>query len=248
MPLPDSFFSRPFAHRALHGPGRPENSTEAIAAAIAAGYGIEVDVQLSADAQAMVFHDYGLARLTGVSGTVQTSTAAQLTGHGLLGGASGAPSLPQVLDQVAGRVPLVVEIKDQDGAMGPNVGPLEAQVAQALAAYEGPVAVMSFNPHAVAEMARIAPQIPRGLVSDDYSDEDWPTIPRARRAELRRIPDFDRVGASFISHNQSQLSSPAVAALKARDVPILCWTVRSPEQEAEARKIADQITFEGYAA
>ncbi|MEM1375165.1 MAG: glycerophosphodiester phosphodiesterase family protein [Pseudomonadota bacterium] len=246
--LPDGFFDRPFAHRALHGPGRPENSREAIRAAVAAGYGIEIDVQRSADGVAMVFHDYALERLTGASGTVQTQDAEALAATPLLGGSTGAPPLPEVLEIIGGEVPLAIEIKDQDGAMGPNVGPLEEAVAQALAGYAGPVAVMSFNPHAVAAMAAFAPDVARGLTTSAWRAESWPTIPARRRAELAAIPDFDRVGASFISHDRAALDDPAVAALKARGVPILCWTIRSPDEEEAARRVADQITFEGYAA
>ena len=244
--LPPGFFDRPFAHRALHGPARPENSREAIKAALEGGYSIEVDVQLSQDGVAMVFHDYGLKRLTGEAGTVQTTSASQLGATLLLGGPSGAPTLAETLALVAGRVPLAIEIKDQDGAMGPNVGVLEKAVATALQEYHGPVAVMSFNPHAVAAMGEIAPNIPRGLTTCTYTAEDWPTVPAARRAELAPIPDFDRLGASFISHDSTALTDPAVAKLKSRGVPVLTWTIKSQDEADEALQIADQITFEGY--
>lgn len=254
--LPDGFFDRPFAHRALHGPGRPENSRAAIQAAVEAGYGIEIDVQRSADGAAMVFHDYALERLTGETGSVQMRTAAELASIPLLGGPAGAkpgpkpgaPTLPEALALVAGRVPLVIEIKDQDGAMGPAVGALEEAVAAALSGYRGPVAVMSFNPHSVAAMARLAPGVPRGLTTCAWLADDWPTIPAARRNALADIPDFDRVGASFISHDRAALEASVVAGLKARGIPVLCWTIRSTEQEDAARRVADQITFEGYAA
>ena len=246
--LPDGFFSRPFAHRALHGPGAPENSREAVEAAVAAGYAIEIDVQRSRDGQAMVFHDYSLTRLTGKSGAIQMFGADELAEIPLLGGSTGAPTLPEVLDLVAGKVPVVIEIKDQDGAMGTNVGRLEAAVAEAISGYVGPIAVMSFNPHSVAKMAELAPDIPRGITTCDYSAEDWPTVPAARRAELAQIPDLERVGACFISHDRQALSDAAVARVKARGMPVLCWTTRSDEQAQEALKIADQITFEGYAA
>ncbi|MEM1235790.1 MAG: glycerophosphodiester phosphodiesterase family protein [Pseudomonadota bacterium] len=244
--LPGGFLDRPFTHRALHGPGRPENSREAIAAAVAASYGIEIDVQLSRDAQAMVFHDYGLQRLMGINGTVQTKKQQQLAATPLLGGRTGPPTLPETLRMIDGRVPLVIEVKDQDGAMGPNVGVLEEQVAAALTAYAGPVAVMSFNPHSVAALADLAPNVPRGITTCDFNAEDWPTVPATRRAELAPIPDFDRVGASFISHDRKTLTDPAVAALKSRGIPVLTWTVKSQEQANVARQIADQITFEGF--
>lgn len=248
MTLPDGFFDRPFAHRALHGPGRPENSAAAVRAAVAASYGIEIDVQLSADGASMVFHDYALDRLTGETGPVRQRSAAALSEVVLTGGTEGIPTLPEVLEIVGGAVPLLVEIKDQDGALGADVGPLEAAVAAALSGYDGPVAVMSFNPHAVAEMARILPTVPRGLTTCSYPPEDWPMVPEAVRAALRPIPDYDRVGASFISHQASDLGSDAVAAIKFKGGKVCCWTIRSVEAEANARKVADCVTFEGYLA
>lgn len=249
MTLPPAFLEVPLTHRALHGAGRPENAMSAIKAAIDHGYGIEVDIQPSADGHAMVFHDYDLGRLTGQAGAVGQQTAAALNALPLLGGdGEGIPTLPQVLKVVAGQVPLLIEVKDQDGAMGPNVGPLEQAVAEALVGYGGPVAVMSFNPHSTAAFARLAPDVPRGITTGGFAAENWPTIGEERRAELRQIPDFDRVGASFISHNRRDLNMQVVADLKARGIPVLCWTIRSPEEEAEARKIADNVTFEGYLA
>lgn len=248
--LPAAFLDRPIAHRGYHdrAQGRPENSLAAVRAAVAAGYGIEIDLQPSADGVAMVFHDDDLARLTGRAGRVRDLTAAELGAIPLSGGDEGIPTLAQVLQTVAGRVPLLIEIKDQDGRMGPNVGPLERATAEALAGYRGPVAVMSFNPHSVAAMARLAPQIPRGLTTWSWTDDPDHPVPQALADRLRAIPDYDRTGACFISHEAADLNRPRVAALKAQGAAILCWTIRSPEAEAAARKVAHNITFEGYAA
>jgi len=144
-------------------------------------------------------------------------------------------------------VPLLIELKDQDGAMGPGIGPLEAATIDALAGYRGPVAVMSFNPHSVAELARLAPALPRGLVTGGFAPADWP-LSTQRCAQLRDIPDFDSSNAAFISHDAENLSNPRVHALGARGVPVLCWTIRSPQEEAIARRVADNVTFEGYRA
>lgn len=249
-PLPRAFLDRPIAHRALHdrAAGRIENSPAAIRAAIAAGYGIEIDIQRSADGQAMVFHDYDLQRLTGTRGAIQQHSAKALRGLTLTGGNDTIPTLPEVLALVGGAVPLLIEVKDQDGAMGPRVGPLEDAVAAALDGYDGPVALMSFNPHSVAALADRMPQHPRGLTTCAYAPEDHPTLPAATRDTLRGIPDAHRTGASFISHDHRDLSSPRVAALKAQGLAVLCWTVRSPEEEASARRIAQNVTFEGYTA
>lgn len=248
--LPRAFLQEPVAHRALHDRAarRPENSRAAIRAAIGAGYAMEIDLQLSSDGQAMVFHDYDLGRLTEATGAVRQRDGAALARIVLRDGDEGIPTLAEVLALVAGRAPLLIELKDQDGGMGPDVGALERAVAEALRDYRGDVAVMSFNPHSVAEMARLLPDCPRGLTTCAFEAKDWPTLNESTRARLRTIPDFGRTGACFISHDRCDLDNPAVAALKARGVPVLCWTVRSAEQEAEARAVADNITFEGYAA
>jgi glycerophosphoryl diester phosphodiesterase len=245
-PLPPGFLDRPVAHRALHGPGRAENSLAAVEAAVAAGYGIEIDVQLTADGRAVVFHDEKLDRLTDETGRVRDRHSVDLATIPLKGGGGTIPTLPQVLAAVAGRVPLIIEVKDQDGRMGPNVGALEQAVAIDLAGYDGPVAVMSFNPHSVEALRHYAPHIPRGLTTFAWNDEDG--IPAEATARFREIADFDRTGAAFISHDHVDLDRPRVAELKARGVPSLCWTIRSPEAEAQARRIADCVTFEGYAA
>ncbi len=246
--LPTGFLARPVAHRALHAQGRAENSLAAVQAAVTAGYGIEVDVQLTSDGRAVVFHDETLDRLTDETGLVRERHSRDLAVLPLKGGGGTIPTLRDVLATVAGRVPLIIEIKDQDGRMGPQVGQLEQAVALDLAAYDGPVAVMSFNPHSVDAMRHYAPLVPRGLTTCSWDPEDWPGVPADTCARLREIPDFARTGAAFISHEANDLARPRVLALKAGGVPVLCWTIRSPEAEAEARKIADSVTFEGYAA
>ncbi len=249
MTLPRSFYSQPLAHRGFHDvtQGRPENSRAAITAAIDAGYGIEIDVQLSADGVAMVFHDYRLDRLTGQTGVVRQQTAAALSRVTLTGNDERIPDLTEVLTLVGGRAPLLVEIKDQDGAMGSKVGALEAATANALRGYDGAVAVMSFNPHSVACMMEVLPDVPRGLVTSAYRPDSWP-LSAAICDTLRAIPDYDRVAASFISHEWDDLDRPRVAELKAQGAMICCWTVKSQAGESQARQIADNITFEGYHA
>lgn len=247
-PLPPVFLGPPIAHRALHGPDRAENSPDAVAAAVAMGYGVEIDIQRSADDRAVVFHDHALKRLTGRAGMVHDLTAAELSRVPLLRGGGTVPTLPEVLEMVDGRVPLLVEIKDQTGEMGPTDGLLETAAARDLARYQGPVAVMSFNPHSVAAMAKLAPGVPRGLTTAAFLAFNWRTLRTPVRRRLRGIPDFDAVGAAFISHDARDLTRPRVLDLKRRGVPILCWTIHTPEQEARARQIADNVTFEDYPA
>lgn len=250
LPLDAAFFRQPFAHRALHDvtDHRPENSLAAIKAALHLGYGLEIDVQLSADNAAMVFHDAALDRLTAEKGAVRSRTAEALQEVKLTGCTEGIPMLDDVLALVSGQVPLLIEIKDQDGAMGPDIGLLEQAVADSLRDYTGPAAVMSFNPHSVAKMKDLLPKTPRGLVTSGYLAHDWPLLPAAVRDRLRDIPDYDRCEASFISHDVSDLNRGRVAELKAQGAHIFCWTVTSPQMEREARRIADNITFEQYLA
>lgn len=246
-PLAPGFLSRPFAHRGLHdrSAGRTENSASAFDAAIAAGYAIELDVQLTADGRAVVFHDATLNRLTRQVGPVAGRSAAELSSIALSGSSDTIPHLAATLRQVAGRVPLLIELKDQSGDLGTTNGRLEAAVAADLAAYAGPVAVMSFNPAMVARLASLAPEVPRGLTTDAFADASWPQVPPDRLAWLRRVdPAF--AGAVFVSHDHRDLSSTRIAALRAAGVPILTWTIRSPAEEAAALRVAQAITFEGY--
>lgn len=247
-PLPAAFTAVPLAHRALHDAdaGRPENSTAAVAAAVAAGWGIEIDLQGSADGAAMVFHDARLERLTGAAGPVRARTAAELEALRLCGTDEAIPLLATVLELVGGRVPLLIELKDQSGRMAGSDGVLEGAVARALEGYRGPVAAMSFNPDMVATLASVAPGLPRGLVTQAWTGDEVAALPEARRAHLRAIADFDRVGAAFVSHHHRDLDRAEVRALRAAGVPVLCWTVRSPAEEAAAHRGADGITFEGY--
>jgi len=248
LALPGAFLARPIAHRGLHDAmaGRVENSRASVRAAIASGFGIEIDLQLSRDGEAMVFHDATLERLTPEAGPVRGRDAAELSRIPLTGGGETIPTLSDLLAEVAGRVPLLVEIKDQDGALGPDTGVREARACEVITRHDGPVAVMSFNPHAVAACAAAAPSLPRGLVTCPFLPGDWPGVAQGRLDRLTAIADFDHVGAGFVSHHHRALNSPAIAGLKARGVPVLCWTVRSAAEEAAARRIADNVTFEGY--
>ena len=249
-PLLPAFLTTPIAHRGYHDrtQGRMENSAAAFRAAIAAGYGIEMDLQLSSDGQAMVFHDDDLDRLTSQTGPLNRQTAKTLTSIQLRGSTDTIPTLPQILALVAGRVPLLIEIKDQTGSLSETDGRLEAAAAAALQGYQGPVAIMSFNPHSVTHMARFAPDLPRGLTTSGECVDWQPDLAADTCARLLGIPDYEATSSSFISHSARHLSSPRIADLKSQGAAILCWTIRSAAAEAEARKIADNITFEGYAA
>ncbi|MEP2783101.1 MAG: glycerophosphodiester phosphodiesterase family protein [Pseudoruegeria sp.] len=247
-PLPVEFLATPLAHRALHDvkAGRPENSRAAIQAAIDAGYGIEIDVQLSKDHQAMVFHDYDLGRLTSSKGPVAQQTSNELAETSLRHSNEGVPSLAEVMEMVNGQVPLLIEIKDQSKRLSEGADDLEKAVGSLCNAYIGPLAVMSFNPHTIGSLQQYVKDLPVGLVTDAFKMSGWPLVSPRKRAHFRDIADYDRVGASFVSHSVTDLDRPRLLELKARNASILCWTVRNKAEEANARKIVDNITFEGY--
>lgn len=246
--FPADILCLPIAHRGFHdaAAGVAENSRASFEAAVKGDYCIELDLQLSHDGEAMVFHDYDMTRLTGEHGPIQMRSTAELQKLKLLVGGETIPTLPEVLELVAGRVPLVIELKDQDGALGPNIGKMEARVGELMMKYKGPAVVMSFNPHSVIALSKMAPSVPRGLTTGDLHRETWPMLPRARAEEVAQILEYDTAKCSFISHRWQTLDVEPVRKLKKRGVPVLSWTIKSPEEEATARIIADNVTFEGY--
>ena len=244
MTLHPAFLGAPIAHRAYHGPGKPENSRAAVRAAVEAGYGIEIDLQPAADGTPMVFHDPTLDRMTNSTGPITARTMAELGQTQLAGTVESIPTLAEILQIIAGRVALLVEIKDQGAALGA----LEARTAEVLAGYDGPLAVMSFNPHSVLVMASAAPAITRGLTTCDFSVSEFDSLPEATRQDLNDFAHYGPAGASFVSHDFHALAMPAVTKLKATGAPILSWTIKSPADEAKARQVAANVTFEGYPA
>lgn len=161
---------RPFAHRGYHFEVmHPENSLAAFRSAVEAGYGVELDVHLTADGQVVVVHDDSLLRTTGDRRQVSDVTIAELRTLRLEGTAEQIPTLAEVLDVVRGRVPVLVEIKNDGPA-----GPLEVEVAHELRAYRGQVAVMSFDPLSLGELAKLAPGIPRGQITGLFAESELP--------------------------------------------------------------------------
>lgn len=219
-----------YAHRGLHGPHAVENSSSAFAAAIQAGLGIECDVQESADRRAVVFHDDELDRLTGKQGAVAERTAADLARIALRGSLDTVPSLRGVLEQVAGRAPLLIEIKT---VRERGVAALCGAVQRDLAGYRGPVAVMSFDPRAAGWFRRNAPATVRGLVISESDGGEG----KRRRALWQARPDF-------LAYDIRDLPSRFAAAQRARGIPVLTWTVSSELLLARARAHADGFIAE----
>jgi glycerophosphoryl diester phosphodiesterase len=235
QPREDWWRVQPIAHRGLHGEGRVENTLAAFDAAAGAGYPIELDVRAAADG-AVVFHDATLDRLTTRCGTVESCTLDEL-GRITVGGTDQPiVSLQSTLEAVAGRTPLLVEVKN-----GGMPGRLEMWVADLLRAYRGPVAVQSFNPRVVRWFAQHLPEVDRGLLSASFRGED---LAAHRRFVLRRLALLPWCRAHFVGYELGSL--PYWAPTLARDAgfPLLAWTIRTPGQLQRARRLADNIIFE----
>ncbi len=223
----------PFAHRGLHGSGAVENSRAAFEAAIARGHGIELDVQISRDGEAMVFHDWRLERLTEDAGPVKCFTAMALGGIRLRNSSETIPTLVEVLRLVAGRVPLLIEVKWR-GRRGKRPG---RAVQRALRGYRGAVGVMSFNPSVGGWLARNEPDILRGLVVSEEKKRNLRGAIERRLGLLRARPDF-------LAYDVRDLPSRFAAAARVRGLSVLTWTVRSDADRARAAAHADQIIYE----
>ncbi|HTK34322.1 MAG TPA: glycerophosphodiester phosphodiesterase family protein [Caulobacteraceae bacterium] len=237
-----SLFGPPVAHRGLWSAGRPENTLAAFEAAAEAGYGIELDVQLSADGEVMVFHDDRLDRLTARSGRLAERLAATLTALKVQGSDQTIPRLREVLARVAGRTLVLVELK----VLGGEEGRLEPRVAEILDTYDGPAAVIGFNPHALAWFAEHRPTRLRGLNSTAYTGAaDW-TIPTAERRALNELEHVALARPHFLSLGLDMLPSPSARALRADGTPVLAWTVRSPAQWTRVAGDCDNLMFEGF--
>jgi glycerophosphoryl diester phosphodiesterase len=224
--------SRPFAHRGLHGAGRIENSRAAFEAAIAAGRGIELDVQGAADGTAMVFHDAQLERLTEASGPLLARSADELRRIRLRGSDETIPTLEEVLALIGGRAPLLIEVK----APGRDASGLSRAVAHLLERYTGAVAVMSFNLEVGHWFARHAPETLRGLVVTQ-AGRRWRGSVARHLAAWRARPDF-------LAYDIRDLPSGFAAAQRAKGLPVLTWTCRSVADWARAGEHADQIIYE----
>ena len=132
--------------------------------------------------------------------------------------------------------------------MGADIGPLERATARAVDGYVGPLALMSFNPNTTALLHDLCPDIACGITTSGFDPAGWAPLPKSVCDHLREIPDYDRSGASFISHEVADLTRDRVTALKSAGANVLCWTVTSPDMEARAREVAENVTFEQYLA
>ncbi len=225
--------AQPYAHRGLHGGNRIENSRAAFLAAIEAGHGIELDVQMSRDAVAMVFHDETLNRLTDAAGLLIDRTSEELADVKLRGTDEGIPTLQEILNLVGGRVPILIEIKSGKEP----VGRLCLAVRRALEGSRGTVAIMSFNPDVGRWFNRHAPRIVRGLV---VTEEGRGEV----RGRIERRLSLWRAKPDFLAYDVRDFPSAFAARQRRRGLPVLTWTVRTAENEKMAAAHADEVIYE----
>ncbi len=224
-----------YAHRGLHSPTVAENSPSAFASAMSLGMGIECDIRLSGDGRAVVFHDATLERLAGLQGAVARLGIAELTSTRLSVGGERIPTLRDLLEQVDGKVPLLLELKTDPPR---SVSGLCKAVRRDLEGYQGQVAVMSFDPRVGSWFAGNAPQVVRGLV---VTERDR----RTSGARLTRHRFLWRAKPHFLAYDVRDLPSPFAASQRARGLPLLTWTVASPALRASAQEFADAPIAEG---
>ena len=223
-----------FAHRGLHGEGVPENSAAAARAAVTAGLGIECDIQRSSDAEPMVFHDWDLKRLLGVDGLAQSYSADDLRSMHYPSTDEAPITLSNLLEIVAGKVPLLIEIKSKRGY---DVSRTCALVRDTLRTYAGAHAVMSFDPRVSRWFARHSPEVPRGLVVTEENEPGLLGVVPRHVALWHARPDF-------LAYDIRDLPSSFAASQRKRGLPIATWTVRNADQSAIAAIHADAAIAE----
>jgi glycerophosphoryl diester phosphodiesterase len=240
----DWLTARPIAHRGLHGAGAVENTASAFSAAIAGGYAIECDLQISADGEAMVHHDDALGRTTEGEGRLADMSAAALKAVRFKASDDRMLTLSELCEIVAARTTLVLELKSRfDGDRR-----LVERTANILGGYSGPVAAMSFDPAMVAALRATAPGLTRGIVAERHHDHpDWAAATSRQKFLLAHLLHGMRTRPNFIAYAAKDL--PAAAPMIARSVfglPLLTWTIRNKDEARQARRYADQIIFEGF--
>lgn len=241
----ERLFEPPVAHRGLWTPdGAPENSLAAFQAACARGYGIELDVQLTADGEAVVFHDDRLERMTGREGRLRDHTAAELGALALKGTDETIPTLADTLTLIGHRAMVFIELKTPFG----DVGPLEKRVSDILVDHNGPTAVIGFNPYSHAWFADHHPQILRGLDSYGWNDDSARKLAPEMRKSLAALEQVELARPDFLALGLDMLPSPRADLYRAKGMPVIAWTIRSPDQWEGVRDHCDNLIFEGFHA
>jgi len=230
-----------YAHRGLHDDVLAENSMSAFKAAVDGGFGIELDIRLSKDGKLVVFHDDTLDRVCGREGKVIDFTADELATFSLSGTADGVPLFSDVLELVDGRVPLLVEIKENAGDSSVSLAACEM-----LKGYKGPFIVESFNPLSLKTVKKNLPEVSRGILSHRYFENEKSRTLLFFLLQSLMLNFVCR--PAFIAYDHRHAGAFGLRFVRRFfGTPTLAWTVRSQEDENLARKNGfDGIIFEGY--
>lgn len=240
----DWLVAKPIAHRGYHKEAkrRVENSESAFEKAIAKGYSIECDLQLTADGQAVVFHDDEVDRVLDDKGKVKSFTVRQIKKMKFRGGNDRVQTLAELLEQVDGQTTLIMEIK----SLWDDDMTLTRHAIDVVSRYKGPCAIMSFDENIVACAAELEPNIVRGITADRVTDPYYNILPVQRRIAMQSLEHLPRSKPHFISYYFRDLPFQPVGEIRRRGFPIITWTIRSEAEARIARRYSDQITFENY--
>lgn len=228
--------TRPVAHRGLHTDDKPENSLAAFVNACEYGFPIETDVQSIDDGTVIVFHDDNISRMTSHDGYVSNLTSDKLNELRLAGTDEKIPTFEQLLETVNGKVPLLIEIKNEG-----KVGFLEQKVIDMLSSYNGDFAVQSFNPYSMEYFKKNASGIIRGQLSMIMTKNNMSGAFKRFMFNSLKIAKIS--SPDFISYNAPDLPNKKVAKL---NIPTLAWTVRSNTEMEKVSPYCDNIIFENF--
>lgn len=235
---PDPALLCHYVHRGLHNKEIPENSLAAFEAACKAGYGIELDVQLSRDGVVMVFHDYTLVRMTGCDKKLCELDAEELSSLFLADSDQTIPTFSQVLSLVDGRVPILVELKGEDL----NTALCEKVAAQ-LKDYKGAYCLESFNPLLIGNMKKYLPHAFRGLLYTNVCRDKKKKS--ALNVALTAMALNVVAKPHFIAYNKADRDSlPVKITTKLYGAPKFVWTVKSREELDTANEKGELSIFE----
>ncbi len=235
----------PVAHRGLHDAQFPENSLAAFRTAAEAGYAIETDVRFTKDRALVLFHDDTLLRMTGDRRAVSDCTLEELSALRLGGTDERVPVFSELLSLADGKVPLLIEIKNMAGIKGDEIA--RAMLAEIQASgFRGEYAVQSFQPMYVKAYKKLCPNVPCGVLGTADSkkaDFGGSMLWRIKAAVIRNLLLNFTVKPDFVSYRLQDF--PRKCVTRFRGIR-LAWVVSSEEQESQARKMVDNIIFEGY--
>ncbi len=241
----ERFLHRTYAHRGLHddAAGIPENSILAFAAAVEAGYGIELDVHLTKDEQLAVFHDDTLTRMCGVQGNVKDRTLAQLQSLFLAGTKERIPSFDELLRLVDGRVPLIIEIKGQS-----TDAKVSQKVHERLQSYCGDYVIESFNPVYLRWWLKNAPDVPRGQLSADLLKKGAKGFrDRVQRWGVKHLLTNFLARPDFIAYDWQDAGGLSLRMCRSLfRSAIVFWTIKNQDTFNRVKSRCDAVIFEGF--